>query len=157
MAGGDRRIDWGRLLCRQKVVGLTSETLRQRILRHEGLRLRAYKDTVGKLTIGVGRNIQDKGISEEEALYLLDNDIAEVKEQVGKALPWTLGLNEPRQEVLFEMCFQLGLAGLLGFKNTLAAIRDGNYAKAASGMLQSAWHTQTPGRCEELAEIMLNS
>lgn len=133
-----------------------TETLRQRLLRHEGMRLRAYKDSLGILTIGVGRNIENKGISEEEAFFLLDNDIEEVREAVTKALPWVGGLDDTRQGILFEMAFQLGLQGLLAFKNTLKAVQEERWGDAAQGMLSSKWHTQTPARCEELASLMLH-
>lgn len=133
-----------------------SETLRQRLLRHEGIRLRAYKDSLGKITIGVGRCLETRGISEEEAFYLLDNDIEYVREAVTKVLPWVAKLDIPRQEVLFEMAFQLGLGGLLSFKNTLEAIHTRDWNAAYNGMLNSKWHSQTPERCEELAEIILN-
>ena len=132
------------------------ETLRQRLQRHEGLRLRPYKCTAGKLTIGFGRNIEQKGISEEEAFMLLDNDIQAVKEAVAHSLPWVLGLDEARRDVLHEMTFQMGIQGLLGFKNTLAAIRDHKWHVAAQGMRNSKWHEQTPGRANELADIMEN-
>lgn len=132
-----------------------SETLRQRLLRHEGLRLRLYNDHLGFATIGVGRCLAKRGISEDEAMLMLDNDIEQCREEVVKALPWVLKLDEARREVLFEMCFQLGLKGLLGFKNTLNAIKEGRYAEAKAGMLNSLWHRQTPERCEELADIIL--
>lgn len=133
-----------------------TDTLQDRIIRHEGLRLSPYRDTMGKLTIGVGRCLDTKGISRDEAIYLLNNDLDYVKEHVATALPCILGLDQLRQEVLFEMAFQLGMNGLLGFKNMLAAVRDHNWASASTNMLSSAWHTQTPDRCEELANIMLN-
>ncbi len=131
-----------------------TETLRERLIRHEGLRLRIYRDIRGIISIGVGRNLQDRGISEEEAFHMLDNDIQWVMEQVDKALPWSVDLDELRREVLYEMAFQMGLNGLLGFKNTLVAIKDGKYDIAAQGMLNSQWHHQTPERCEELAKII---
>jgi lysozyme len=131
------------------------ETLEQRLLRHEGIRLRAYKDSIGKLTIGVGRCLETKGISEDEAMYMLKNDIDPVKEGVAQAFPWILGLDDARKDVLYEMAFQLGVNGLSGFKAMLVAVRDKDWPSASKSMLQSAWHTQTPNRCEELAEIML--
>ncbi len=131
-----------------------TETLRQRIARHEGKKLKPYRDSLGKLTIGIGRCLDTKGISDEEAFYLLDNDIAEVKQQVAKALPWIQYMDDVRRDVLFEMAFQLGVNGLLAFKNTLAYTKAGDYVSASKNMLQSAWATQTPNRAEELAEIM---
>lgn len=132
-----------------------TETLRDRLIRHEGMRFAAYRDTMGKLTIGVGRCLDTKGISRDEALYLLDNDIAYITEHAAIAFPWMTGLNPARRDVLLEMCFQLGINGVLGFKNALAAMRDHSWASASTNMLNSAWHKQTPARCEELANIML--
>lgn len=133
-----------------------SETLEQRLLRHEGIRLRAYKDSLGKITIGVGRCLETEGISEEEAMYLLKNDVESVKEAVAQVFPWTLGLDDARKDVLYEMCFQLGVHGVAQFKHMIAAIRDHDWETAADEMIHSAWHEQTPARCEELANIMLN-
>lgn len=132
------------------------ETLRDRIIRHEGVSLVPYKDTLGKLTIGVGRCLDTQGISQDEAQYLLDNDIENVVAKVNSSLPWVQSLDDRRRDVLYEMAFQLGINGLLGFKNTLAAINANNWSSASVAMLNSAWHKQTPKRCEELANIILN-
>lgn len=132
------------------------ESLQDRIIRHEGLRLLPYTCTAGRLTIGVGRNIQDIGISKEEAYHMLDNDIDRVKQQLKTNLSWVLSLDEARKNVLIEMCFQLGINRLMTFKKMLNACRDGDYALASSEMTNSAWHTQTPKRCDELALIMLD-
>lgn len=129
-------------------------SLLERIKEHEGLRLKPYRCTAGKLTIGYGRNIEDRGISREEAEYLLVNDIANCKAQVLKEFPWSVGLDNARREVLIEMCFQLGINRLSLFTKMLRALQSGNYAKAADEMLDSAWHKQTPKRAETLANIM---
>ena len=73
--------------------------LHEMLIRHEGLRLKPYRDTVGKLTVGVGRNLDDVGITREEALMLLNNDIAEVRREVKRAFPWFTRLNLVRQNV----------------------------------------------------------
>ena len=130
--------------------------LRDSLLRHEGEKLRPYRCTAGKLTIGVGRNLEDRGITHEEAMYLLDNDIALVKQQVAKEFPWILGLDEIRKDVIYEMCFQLGINRLSLFQKMLSAVREGDYGRAATEMLNSNWFRQTPGRCKELSEIMRN-
>lgn len=132
-----------------------SESLQDRLIRHEGIRTAAYRDSRGFLTIGVGRCLDTEGISHDEAIYLLQNDIRNAQQKVVAAMPWVLGLDDERQEVLYEMCFQLGINGLLQFKNMISAIKGGDYAAAAREMLSSAWHTQTPARCEELADIIL--
>lgn len=129
------------------------ETLRDRVLRHEGIRLKVYKDSLGYDTIGVGRLLSN-GISQEEAMFMLDSDLKRCKIQVSSELPWTLGIDDARRDVLIEMCFQLGINRLLTFKRMISAMRDGFYEQAAKEMLNSAWHAQTPKRCEELALIM---
>jgi lysozyme len=148
-----------------------SETIEQRIERHEGLRLSAYRDSLGKLTIGVGRCLdthpfspieiahighdgRSKPITEEQAYWLLDRDIQACRITVEHSFPWATDMTQIRQEVLIEMVFQMGIVTLLKFVNTLAAMKAGNYDAAANGMLQSAWHSQTPARAEELANLM---
>jgi lysozyme len=121
---------------------------------HEGVRLKPYKDTVGKTTIGCGRNLTDRGISDAEMHFLLANDIDLVIKQLDGALPWWRGLDEVRQLVLADMCFNLGLGGLLGFHSTLQDIRDGDYKNAALGMRASKWFRQVGRRAERLARMM---
>lgn len=119
--------------------------------------LHAYSDSLGFLTIGVGRLIDQRkggGITPEESAYLLSNDIDKRLEELRRRLPWFPRLNEARQGVLLNMSFQMGVEGLLAFKNTLAMIESGDYEKAARGMLASLWATQTPARAERLSEQM---
>lgn len=129
---------------------------KDRIKKNEGLRLKPYKDTIGKLTIGYGRNLDDRGITKEEADYLAENDFKTVIYDVTKNLPWILSLDEVRQGVIYEMCFNLGINRLMVFRNTLNNIRDGNYIQAAKEMLNSKWATQVGKRATELAELMIN-
>lgn len=120
----------------------------------EGLKDKPYLDTVGKLTIGVGRNLHDVGLSPDEIQYLLGNDIKRVEGDLDVALPWWRDMTEARQQVLANMCFNLGVGGLLGFKNTLAAMKAGRYEEAATGMRQSLWARQVGERSERLAKRM---
>lgn len=131
---------------------MNAQRLAEELLRDEGLRLKPYRCTAGRLTIGVGRNLDDRGITESEALVLLDNDIKDCWGRLAVALPWVLGAPEPVQEVLLNMCFNLGLAGLLGFRQTLAHVQAGRYAEAAAGMLRSKWAGQVGARAERLAQ-----
>lgn len=124
------------------------------LIRHEGLKLKPYLDTVGKTTIGVGRNLDDVGITEEEARYLLANDIARVRADLDRKLPWWRTLDPVRQRVLEDMCFNLGIVGLRGFKNTLAAVQDGRFRDAAKGMLASKWARQVGQRAVTLSDMM---
>lgn len=129
-------------------------TLKDLLMKHEGLRLRAYKCTAGKTTVGYGRNLDDKGITQEEAEFLLDNDIKAVISSCRETFVWFIFLDNVRQAVVADMVFNLGLGRFLGFKNTIAAIRDKEWDKAAEGMLNSLWAKQVGNRAVELAEMM---
>lgn len=120
----------------------------------EGVRPFPYTDTVGKLTIGVGRNLSDRGLSLDEIDFLLENDIDLVLSELDRILPWWRSLDDTRKLVLASMCFQLGAARLLKFTNTLAAIRRGDFSAAARGMKESKWYRQTPNRAARLIEMM---
>jgi lysozyme len=122
--------------------------------RDEGVRLKPYNDSVGVLTIGIGRNLRDRGITREEAYHLLQNDLDEVEAQLADALPWWRTLDEVRQRVLCNMAFNLGIAKLLGFSLTLSRIERKEYEAASVSMLQSAWALQVGPRAKRLAEMM---
>jgi len=125
--------------------------------RDEGFRAYAYQDHLGYWTIGYGRMIDKAkggGISREEAEHLLWNDVRQREDVLMELFPWYLGLSEVRQAVLLSMAFQLGISGLLAFKNTLRAVQEGRFDDAADGMMRSKWATQTPGRAFRLSEAM---
>jgi lysozyme len=128
--------------------------LREMLVRHEGLRLKPYRDTQRKLTIGVGGNLDDVGISREEALMLFDNDIATVRREAGRAFPWFSRLSPVRKDVVLNMTFNLGLPGFRRFKKTIDAIEAEDWEKAAREMLNSRWAKQVGKRAEELAAMM---
>lgn len=130
------------------------ERLKDELIRDEGIRLKPYHCSAGHLTLGIGRNLDAKGISSEEALYLLENDIREVEEELDKALPWWRKLSEVRQRVLLNMGFNLGVKGLLGFHHTLTLAEEGRYDEAALAMLSSAWAVQVGARAQRLAQMM---
>ena len=126
---------------------------------HEGERRKPYRDTVGKLTIGIGRNLDDKGLRRDEIEYLLSNDIADARADLDRYLPWWRGLDPVRQRVLIDMAFNMGMGspgkgGLLSFVNTLSNIRQGRYAEAADMMLASKWAQQVGRRAVRLATMM---
>lgn len=122
----------------------------EQLRRDEGLRLKPYLDTIGKLTLGIGRNLTDKGITEEEATYLLQNDINEVYEELEKA-NLKGSVDDPRYYVLVNMAFNLGTNGLLAFKRMLAAYNKKDWENTALEMLSSQWATQVGARAERLA------
>jgi len=136
-------------------VNLDRDRLRQQLIVHEGLRLFPYTDTVGKLTIGVGRNISDVGISRVEALLLLDNDIDRSVLDLHTHIPWVHDLDPVRQAVLVDMCFNLGWPRLSEFHNTLAAFKRKDWVSAAEGMRASKWAKQVGARAVRLRKMVL--
>ncbi len=135
---------------------LQSYDLDELLIYHEGLRLKPYMDSGNTLTIGVGRNLEELGISREEALVLLHNDIARVSRELDASLPWWKQLSDTRQKVLISMAFNLGIAKLLGFTGMLSALENGDYSAAAEHMLDSRWASQVGTRAVELAYLMEN-
>ena len=161
--------------------------LEQDLINDEGLRLKVYKDTVGKSTIGVGRDINDKpfrpeeviklgtsnernvstvedltneiianGITKDEAIYLLDNDIALVTKGLIHNLPWVDTQPDDVKRVLINMAFNMGVGGLLKFHNTLNFIKNNDYVDAANGMLASIWAKEVGARAIRLSDILKN-
>ena len=131
------------------------DRIKEQLVRHEGLRLKPYRCTAGKLTIGIGRNLDDCGISQSEAYLMLINDIMNCEKQLQAKIPDIYnGLDEVRKSVLLNMCFNLGINGLLGFKNTLAFVKAGDWERAANNMLVSKWAKQVGRRAIELSELM---
>jgi lysozyme len=131
------------------------DKLRAQLVRHEGMKLRPYRDTVGKLTIGVGRNLDDVGISKDEAHYLLSGDIDHaVRGLLGRYPSWFPDLDPVRQAVLVNMAFNLGLAGLGSFTRMLDAVSHRQYGLAADHMVASKWAHQVGHRSGELAAQM---
>ena len=121
--------------------------------RHEGLELMPYKCTSGKTTIGVGRNLEDIGITEEEAELLLLNDIGRVKQELVND-QWYMDLDPVRKAVIENMSFNLGYPTLKKFQNMIASISEGDYETASKEMLNSRWSKQVGQRSIELAEQM---
>lgn len=126
------------------------EQLRKDLIRDEGLRTKPYVCPAGKLTIGVGRNLDDVGITTQEAHTLLDNDIERVNREMDANLAWWRGRPEHVQRGMANMCFQMGISRLLGFKKMLAALHAGDYATAQKEGRDSAWHKQTTARAERV-------
>jgi len=123
------------------------------IQKYEGLSLCPYTCPAGHLTIGYGHNLEN-GIPPEVAEQLLQSDMARAQRDVQAHLPFTHQLDEVRQFVLVDMCFNMGLKKLLTFKKMLAALKHGYYERAAYEMLDSRWAGQVGRRAGELAEMM---
>lgn len=130
--------------------------LKQDLTRDEGTRLKPYEDSRGKLTIGIGRNLDDIGISNAEADFLLTNDIANVMQTLDKAFPWWNTLSEPRQRALANMTFNMGFSKLLGFRQMLNALQTGDYMEASKQALDSEWARQVGDRAHRIALQFIN-
>jgi lysozyme len=122
---------------------------------HEGLRLNVYQCTAGKKTIGYGRNLDDNGISKDEADFMLRNDVKETISCLER-YEWFNGLNNARRIAMIDMTFNLGLTRLLYFKKMIAAINARDYTEASKQMLDSRWARQVGNRATTLAKMMAN-
>ena len=136
-------------------------TLIAELRRDEGVRYSPYKDTVGIDTVGVGHNLKAKPLAltypltDAEVDRILECDLDEVFAELDKHLPWWRDMSQARQRVLANMAFNLGVAGLLTFKNTLTEIQRGHYQIAADNMLKSKWAKQVGQRANRLAKMMV--
>lgn len=132
--------------------------LKDQLISDEGIRLKPYLCTQNKLTIGIGRNLDDVGISEAEAHFLFENDVRRVEASVQRDPdigPIYMRLTERRQEAILNMCFQLGLNGLKRFRKMWAALAAQNFQLAHKEALDSNWARQTPNRANRVATILL--
>jgi len=125
-------------------------TLKDWIKQCEGFRSHPYLDTVGKVTIGFGRNIDDLGISMDEAEFMLDNDIARCKHQL-ETYPWYVKQPPCVKDALVNMCFNVGITRLLGFHNMIKALMVYDYTTAAQEALNSKWASQVGQRAKDVA------
>lgn len=128
-------------------------TIRDLLIKHEGLRTFAYYDTVGKLTIGVGHNLTDCGLPKEIIDLLLDYDIKEKTTQLSERLYWFDSAPEDVKTVLIDMCF-MGIGSLLTFTKMLEYIKQGDYKNAADEMLNSKYAKQVGQRAIDLSNIL---
>ena len=126
------------------------DALRAQLIRHEGLRLFPYIDTVGKTSIGVGRNLTDRGITDAEARLLLDNDINAVLNGL-QVFAWFGVLDPVRQRAFCDLCFNLGLPRLRGFVKMLDAAGRSDWGTAATELLDSAYAKQVGQRAQTVA------
>jgi len=151
------------------------ETFIKKLIDGEGLVLTVYQDTLGIDTIGIGRNLKDRGIGKEEldhmdipnmdaiyehgiteadAVYLATNDVQIVEEELCRAHPCVDSLDSVRQLVVMDMAFNMGVPRLKKFKNMWAAIHEKDFATASKEMLDSRWARQVKGRATRLAHAM---
>jgi lysozyme len=147
----------------------------EKLIAHEGLRLQVYEDSLGIATIGIGRNLEDRGITPEElewmdipnmaivhtmgiteadAMYLAQNDVQIVEKELLRSHPCVENLDAVRQLVLVDMAFNMGVPRLGKFKKMWAAIHENNFEEAAKEMLDSRWANQVKSRSTKLAHAM---
>lgn len=137
--------------------------LAKELRRDEGVEYVPYLDTVGVKTVGVGHNMQAKPLpadwtfplTDAQVDQLLAEDLQEVFDGLDRNIPWWRKLSYERQRVLANMAFNLGIKGLMGFKNTLAHVQAERYQSAAEGMLASKWARQVGQRANRLAAMMV--
>ena len=153
----------------------TKDDFIKKLIQHEGLRLEVYQDTLGIDTIGIGRNLEDRGITEQElsdlgipsiehvyesvitevdAVYLATNDVQIVETELVRAHPCVDKLDSVRQLILMDMAFNMGVPRLCKFKNMWAAIHEEDFITAAKEMLDSRWANQVKSRATKLAHAM---
>jgi len=108
----------------------------------------------GKLTIGIGRNLDDIGLSESESIQLQRNDVNKMTSEVERSFYWFSKLNTPRRVVIISMAFNVGISGLKEFKKMIDCIESGDFGSAAKEMIGSQWSSQVKGRAIRLASIM---
>lgn len=127
------------------------DDLKDQLRQQEGLRLKPYRDPLGVLTIGYGRNLDAVGISKEEAEILFQNDVDAAYQDCKRTFPWFQDLDDVRQDVIINMVFNMGLNKVLGFKRMLTAMAIQDHKWAAAEMLNSRWAMQVGKRATDLA------
>ena len=130
------------------------EALVDQLIRHEGMELKVYKDSLGIETIGIGRNLVDRGVTEEEARYLCNNDIEIVEHELLRNFPFVADLDDVRLRVILDMAFNLGISRLRNFKKMWEALEGADYETAAIEMMDSKWARQVKTRAYTLARMM---
>lgn len=130
------------------------QKLKTLLVQHESYKQFPYTDITGHLTVGIGRNLTDRGISTNEAFYLLDDDILYFSSKLNHFLQCFANLDENRQIALIDMCFNLGVQGFLNFKNMISALERSDYESAAKEMLDSKWAEQVGERATCLSNII---
>ena len=131
--------------------------LREMLKRHEGVKAHAYKCTAGKITVGVGRNIDSDGgigLSDEEIDFLLDNDIVRCIQELNGVFPWFNSLDTVRSDAIIDICFNLGLPRLMLFQKAIKAMKAGDYEAAADEFFDSRWAKQVGNRAIEICEMI---
>lgn len=122
------------------------------LIRHEGKKNKPYRCTENYLTIGVGRNLETVGLSDDEIYYLLKNDITRCHDQLNSTFSWYKDLDPNRKDALINLCFNLGIGTLSKFKKALEAMEAKDYELAATEFLDSKWAKQVGQRAIEVTD-----
>ena len=125
------------------------------IEQHEGRRHKAYRCTAGKTTVGIGRNLDDVGLSDDEIDYLFANDLKRAQDAASK-YPWFAELSEVRQAAVTDLMFNLGPTRFAGFRNFIHAMSQRQYARAAAELVDSKWFRQVGRRAKRIRLMILN-
>lgn len=129
--------------------------IKELLIKHELIKLKPYRCSSGFLTIGVGRNLDSRGITSDEALFLLNNDINQTKIECYQHFQdWYPCLSSVRQDVIINMVFNIGIPSLLQFKRMIKALKKRDYNEASKEMLDSKWARQVTIRADELSLMM---
>lgn len=128
--------------------------LSNQLIKHEGLKQFPYRDTVGKLTIGVGHNLDDKGLTQAQIRSILIDDLTDTVNFLNFKLPWLKDLDDVRQRAVANMTFDL-MGKILDFKHMLAALQAKDWIKASDELLNSTFAKQTGQRARDLAKMLL--
>ena len=126
------------------------------LIKHEGLKLKPYKDTKGILTIGVGRNLEDNGIEQNEALLMLKNDIKRCENELREIFINFDELPENAKLVLIDMIFNLGKTRFLKFKHMISAVKNRNWENMIKEMKNSKWCRELKNRCNDDVGLVQN-
>lgn len=122
---------------------------------HEGLRLKPYIDTVGQITIGIGRNLSGKGISSKEAFEMLDHDVDECVADLAGEFLWFCKASAVRQRAVVDLRFNLGAGGFRLFRHFLHAMAVGDYLEAGHQLVASRWAKQVqPARRDRIVQMI---
>ena len=135
------------------------ETLEQRITRHECIgsrpNLKPYPDSVGKITIGIGHNLTDDGLTLNQVEGIFHDDLPEAQDDLQRVLPWTVALSPARHEVFVELVFNLGITDLSQFHTFLNLAQAGDWDHASADLMTTKWASQVKSRAVELAHLLL--
>lgn len=130
---------------------INKDRLTEQLMVHEGLKLQPYKCTAGKLTIGVGRNLDDVGITDIEAKFMLENDIARCLGECAREFDWFIDAPELIKEAVINLVFNMGISRFRKFKKTIEHLSNKEYTLAGAELLNSRYAEQVPRRSEQIA------